>query len=143
MIKINNQDFQAEIQVSLWLMQNYNHHLFQMKETINYYELEMQRGEEREARVEELENKIVVYREEKERDLMVIEYAFCYLVIWPGRLGSLKRKGEAEMPSSRRGICRLHSLRRGPRIWPLRGTIWPPFARWNDHCIFLDYHLKY
>ena len=33
----------------------------------------MQKMQEREVLIEELENKIVVYREEKERDLMVIE----------------------------------------------------------------------
>lgn len=44
-----------------------------LKETIQRYELELERVQELEVCVEELEDRIVVLREEKERDGLMIE----------------------------------------------------------------------
>lgn len=66
MLKTNNEDFQEQIQ-------NYNQHLYELKSTIENYEAQIHKAQHLEVVLDDLENKIVILREEKERDQMIID----------------------------------------------------------------------
>jgi hypothetical protein len=58
-------------------------------------------------------------REEKERDLMVIEYYPRYLVTWPAKYVFSRGKEEAGRPSIRLAAAfRLPSRLTPPKAWP-------------------------
>ena len=94
----------------------------------------MQRIEELEFTIDDLENKNLILREERERDGMIIEYVCCDAGTWLRRLDFLRRKeGDGKLlcpPGARLWGCRP----RPPRAWlwpvptyrPTRGT--PDFA---------------
>jgi hypothetical protein len=55
------------------LKQVYNQHLFGLKQALDQAEERLVQAQEQEVVVDELENRLLVLREERERDLMLIE----------------------------------------------------------------------
>jgi hypothetical protein len=53
--------------------QVYNQHLFGLKQALDQAEERLVQAQEQEVVVDELENRLLVLREERERDLMLIE----------------------------------------------------------------------